>query len=195
MNEIFSIWTLIRASGLLAFYFMTISLAFGLLSSLSIMKKKKTMLVSIHQTGGWYGLLTIVFHMMLIWQDKYVPYSLGEILLPFSAKNAPILSALGTLSFYFFSLVIVSSDFFIKKLGIKRWKKLHFYVIPAWILMVIHGLAIGTDSSKPWALFIYASGCSTIVIIGFIRYIESVLMPKQSKRPITNNKNKSATDN
>ncbi|WML40064.1 ferric reductase-like transmembrane domain-containing protein [Neobacillus sp. OS1-2] len=176
MSDFFSVWTLIRVSGFLAFYFMTLSLAIGLFSSFSIMKKKKARFLSYHQTSGWYGLLTILFHILLIWQDQYVPYSLRELFVPFMAKNEPLFSGLGTLSFYLFLIVIGSSDFFIKKMGVKKWKKIHFAVIPAWIFMLVHGLAIGTDSSEPWALLIYLLSSSFILVLLFMRIVESIML-------------------
>jgi sulfoxide reductase heme-binding subunit YedZ len=180
INNYFSVWTLIRCSGFLAYFFMTMSLAFGLLTSFSFMKKKKAVLIAYHQTSGWYGLLTIIFHMTLLWKDTFVPYSLTELFVPFSAKNAPVFSALGTLSFYLFILVIGTSDFFIKKLGRERWKKIHLAVIPAWLMMVVHGLAIGTDASKPWALFLYAGGVSLILVLGLLRYFDSTSIRQAS---------------
>lgn len=181
MSEYLSVWTLIRASGFLAFYFLTLSLIIGLFSTYSIMKKKKATLLSYHQTSGWYGLLTIIFHIILIWRDQYVPYSLSELLLPFHANNKPLYSALGTLSFYLFFIVIGSSDFFIKKLGIRKWKKIHLTVIPAWIFMLVHGLTIGTDSSKSWALVIYLTSSSLVTLLLFIRIMEAI-MSKQTPK-------------
>jgi sulfoxide reductase heme-binding subunit YedZ len=183
-SEYLSTWIWIRASGFLAFYFMTLSLSFGLLSSFSIMKKKKARLIALHQTSGWMGLLTIMFHMLLILQDKYAPYSLIELLLPLAAKNKPLFSALGTLSFYLFLLVIVTSDFWIKKLGIKLWRKIHLTVIPAWMLMLVHGVVIGTDSREPWAIFLYASSCSLISVLGLIRYLETSYQHKELSQKI-----------
>jgi methionine sulfoxide reductase heme-binding subunit len=173
MSEYLSNWTLIRTSGFLAFYFMTLSLSLGLIGSFTVMKRKKAKWVSLHQTSGWYGLLIIFFHILLVWQDDYVPYSLSQLLLPFYAENEPVFSGIGTLSFYLFLLVIVSSDFFIKKLGIKKWKKLHLAVIPAWIFMILHGILLGSDSSEPWAISIYAVGLTLVLVLGVLRYIES----------------------
>ncbi|MEH7248759.1 ferric reductase-like transmembrane domain-containing protein [Neobacillus niacini] len=184
MNVYFSAWTFIRVSGFLAYYLMTFSLLLGLCSSLSIMKKNKVKLISLHQVSGWYGLLTIFFHMVLIWQDQYVPYSLKEVLLPFYAENESIYSGLGTLSFFLFFLVIGSSDFFIKHLGKKKWKNLHFAVIPAWIMMFIHGIGIGTDSSEAWALVLYALGGSLLIVFGFVRYLEYVSLHKQKSNEL-----------
>lgn len=189
MNTFFTVWTFIRLSGLLGFYLLTLSLIFGLLSSLSFMKKRKILLTTLHQTSGWYGLLTVIFHIILIWRDQYVPYSLAEIFLPFSAQNKPVLSALGTLSFYLFFIVIGSSDFFMKRLGIKNWKRIHLTVIPAWVLMTVHSLLIGTDSSRAWALFLYGSTGSLIVILLILRLTESVLL-KQSSISIKRNQHK-----
>jgi sulfoxide reductase heme-binding subunit YedZ len=189
MIEFFSVWSFIRTSGFLAYFFMTLALAFGLLNSLSIMKKKKAVLLIYHQTSGWFGLLTIVFHMTLIWKDTYVPYSLTELFIPFSAKNEPVFSALGTLSFYLFLLVIGTSDFFIKKLGRERWKKVHLAVIPAWVMMVVHGLTIGTDSSKSWALSIYVVGIILVLVLAIFRYTESLLL-RHSPQSNQNNKAK-----
>lgn len=182
MTEFFTVWNMIRCSGFLAFYFFTLSLALGLVSSYSIMKKKKGILVKAHQTSGWYGLLTTIFHVILIWKDQYVPYSLLEIIVPLTAKNQPILSAFGTAAFYLLLLVMISSDFFMKKIGINRWKKIHVAVIPAWIFMVLHGIFIGFDSFKPWAMFLYGSGISILILLGFIRYVEHI--SKQKHVPI-----------
>ena len=186
MSDYFSTWSLIRTSGFLAYYLMALSLAIGLLSSFSVMKKKKAMFISLHQSTGWAGLLTILFHILLIWQDQYVPYSLKELFIPFLAKNEPFLSALGTISFYLFFIVIGSSDFFIKKMGIKRWKKLHIAVIPAWMMMVFHGILIGTDSTKPWALFLYAAGIVGIAIIGLLRLLNTAVEQpaRQQRKPL-----------
>jgi sulfoxide reductase heme-binding subunit YedZ len=185
MSDWFSVWNLIRCSGFLAFYFMTVSLALGLCKSFPMLKKKKGLILQFHQTSGWYGLLTIIFHIILIWQDQYVPYSLTEILLPLTAKNEVIVSSLGTLSFYLFFLVTISSDFFIKKLGLKLWKKIHLVVIPAWVLMLIHGLFIGSDTDKPWAMFLYGGASSILIVLGLIRFLDSVTSRQQADRPVS----------
>lgn len=181
MTNFFSVWSLIRTSGFTAYFFMTISLSFGLLSSLNRMKTKKALLLNIHQTSGWYGFLTIIFHMMLIWKDQFIPYKLAEIFIPFYAKHAPFFSALGTLAFYLFLLVIGTSDFFIKKLGRSRWKRVHLAVIPGWMMMVIHGLTIGTDSSKAWALLFYTGGVILIFVLVFVRFFDANYVSSPSK--------------
>ena len=148
-----STWNLIRTSGFLAYFLFTFSIAAGLMNRLFIFQKQKQLMLELHKISGWTGMLTVVFHATLLLVDTYVPYQIWGILIPFSAEYAPVFSALGTISFYLFLLTLATSDFFIKTLGRSLWKKIHFLVIPAWILMILHGILIGTDSAKTWAAF------------------------------------------
>jgi len=175
--EFISSWNFIRLSGFLAYFLLTISLAAGLAGRMAGLKKKKPLMMTLHQTSGWAGFLTIIFHIILLWKDEYVPYTLLELLAPFSAQNAPILSAFGTISFYLFLITIAASDFFMRTLGRKLWKTLHFLVIPAWALMVLHGLLIGTDSTQPWAAFLYGGGVILLFTLLALRYAETKLQP------------------
>ncbi|WP_318505007.1 ferric reductase-like transmembrane domain-containing protein [Bacillus sp. T3] len=181
-NELFSTWNLIRVSGLLSYFLLTMSLAFGFLQSFQSLKRKKPVFLLIHQNSGWIGLLVIVFHMMLLFWDQYVHYPVLSILVPFNSEHEPFYSGLGTISFYLFLMIIGSSDFFMKKLGRIVWKKIHLLAIPAWILMAIHGFMIGSDSSKGWAQLIYIVSVSIIMVLGVARGMESVALP-QHKSP------------
>ena len=106
-----STWNLIRTSGFLAYFLFTFSIAAGLMGRLSIFQKQKLLMLELHKTSGWIGMLTTIFHAALLVVDAYVPYQVGEILLPFSAENSPVLSAFGTISLYFFLLTMATSIF------------------------------------------------------------------------------------
>ena len=177
-----STWNLIRTSGFLAYFLFTFSIAVGLMGRFSIFQKQKLLMLELHKTSGWIGMLTTVFHAALLIADAYVPYQVGEILLPFSAENSPVLSAFGTLSLYFFLLTMATSDFFMKKLGRSLWKKSHMLVLPAWLLMVLHGVLIGTDSAQSWAAFLYGGSVILILTLLFFRHLESKLKSTTSKK-------------
>ncbi|MED3662859.1 ferric reductase-like transmembrane domain-containing protein [Ureibacillus sp. FSL K6-8385] len=160
--DVFTNWNLIRASGFLAYFLLTLSIMAGGMQKLSDFQNHKPLLMELHKISGWTGVLTVVFHGTLLLVDKYVPYNIVELLIPFAAENEPFHSGIGTLSFYLFLIVMATSDFFMKKLGFQLWKKLHFLVFPAWVFMTLHGIFIGTDSGQVWAIFIY---CASIVLI------------------------------
>lgn len=180
--DVLSTWNLIRGSGFLAYFLLTFSLAAGLLNRLLAFQKQKLLILELHKVSGWAGLLTIVFHATLLLVDDYATYRISEILFPFSAENEPVLSGLGTISLYFFLLTIATSDFFIKKLGRALWKRIHLLVIPAWILMVLHGIFIGTDTAQPWAAFVYGGGIILIMFLLVFRYLEGRIGTPKSKK-------------
>lgn len=177
-TELISTWNLIRVSGFLSYFLLTMSVAFGLLQSFSSLKKKKPQFLFIHQNSGWIGILVSLFHMLLLFWDQYVHYPVLSILVPFSSEHETFTSGLGTISFYLFFIIIGSSDFFMKRLGRIAWKKIHLLAVPAWVLMALHGIMIGSDSSEGWAQLIYIVTISIIMILGVARGMESVAIPQ-----------------
>ncbi|MGJ7919669.1 ferric reductase-like transmembrane domain-containing protein [Neobacillus sp. LXY-4] len=173
-NEYFSTWNLIRLSGFLSYFLLTASLAFGFLQAFPSLKRRKGEFLQIHQTSGWIGLLGILYHMMMLYWDQYVHYPIFSILVPFSSEHEAFYSGLGTISFYLFFLIIGSSDFLMKKLGRSVWKKIHLLAVPAWLLMTVHGILLGTDSSEKWAQFIYFGSISIIIVLGILKGAEIV---------------------
>lgn len=168
MKWLFSTWTMIRLSGLTGHFFLTLSVLAGLLGSFPALKKQKARLHNIHLYSGWTGLLAIVLHATLIIVDTYAPLSLLEILVPGTASYEPLWNAFGTISLYLFGFVLVTSDFLKETLGKTLWKLTHWLVLPAWLLMTLHGIFIGTDTGTLFTTIWYA--CSTLTLFTLILY-------------------------
>ncbi|GLY09463.1 ferric reductase-like transmembrane domain-containing protein [Pseudobacillus badius] len=175
--EFFSTWHFIRFSGLLAFFLMTFSVSAGLLSSMTMLKKKKPLMLELHQTSGWIGFLVMLFHMVMLWKDEYVSYQIAEIIIPFMDDYAPVYSAFGIFSFFLFLIVLATSDFFMKKLGRGLWKKVHLLVLPAWVFMMLHGLFIGTDTEQLGIASVYAGSAVLVALLLALRYAEALFQP------------------
>lgn len=176
--DFLSTWFLIRISGFLAFFWFTFSIAAGLMGQISLCKPNKPLINELHKKSGWLGFLTTLFHMFLLLVDPYITYHIFELFIPFQTEYEPIYSALGTLSFYLAISTIFTSDFLIKKLGRKIWKKVHLLVLPAWLLMLLHGIFIGTDTVQPLIASFYGGSTILILFLGFFRYLEGHLKTK-----------------
>ncbi|GAB0169803.1 ferric reductase-like transmembrane domain-containing protein [Lysinibacillus sp. CTST325] len=163
---IMSTWEWIRLLGFLAYFYFTISIIFGLLRKSSFVKSHKNLVYHIHQNAGWLGLITVIAHMLVLLIDHYEPYSIAGILIPFSAKYQSLPSALGTIAFYLFLMVIMTSDLWIRTMNRNLWKKLHFLVLPAWALSLAHGVLIGTDTENTLIIMFYVvSGGITMLVL------------------------------
>lgn len=167
------IWIAIRATGLTGYFLLTLSLLMGIYSHIP---RKKGSVLAFHQIIGQIALLFIAVHAYLLIFDNYEPYSVTELLIPFSASYEPILSGLGTIAVYLLIIVILTSDF-MKKVGRSAWKKAHYLVFPLWFLSAIHGLFLGTDTQSLWAVALYGS---TVLIISMATIF--LVLKKYSKK-------------
>jgi methionine sulfoxide reductase heme-binding subunit len=170
--QLFDTWHIIRLLGLLAYFFFSMSLIFGMLSRLSVFKKKKGFFNLIHMSSSWAGLFTLLGHMLVLLIDHYQPYTLIEIILPFTAQYEPIASALGTLAFFIFLIVLFTSDVLMNKMKRSTWKWIHLMVFPAWVLMLLHGIIMGTDSTTWWAVAVYGVSAIIMVILFAVKVMD-----------------------
>ncbi|MFB9326811.1 ferric reductase [Paenibacillus aurantiacus] len=162
-------WETIRALGLLSFAAITAGICLGILYSLPfwsapvkkrLYKTHSTLTIGGAALGMGHGILTVI--------DTYVPYSWSMLLLPFTASHRPVLSGLGTLSFYLLLLIILSTDLR-GKLKRPLWFLLHLSAYPAFVMSLVHGFFMGTDSSSLAAQWFYALSACAVVLATLVR--------------------------
>lgn len=179
--QLFDTWHLIRLFGLLAYFFFTMSLAFGMLSRLSVFKKEKGLFNFIHMSSSWSGLFTLLAHILILLINHYQPYTILEIIVPFAATYEPVASALGTIDFFIFLIVLFTSDVLLGKMNRALWKWLHLLVFPAWVLMLLHGLIMGTDSATWWGAVVYGASAFIILFIFTAKVMDREKKPESRR--------------
>lgn len=180
-----STWEWIRLLGFVAYFYFTASIIFGLLRKTPNVKKHKNLLYQLHQSAGWFGLVAVITHMLLLMIDRYEPYSIVELLIPFTSDFEPLLSGIGSIAFYLFLIVMFTSDLWIQKMKFPMWKKFHLVVLPAWILSFIHGVFIGTDTDNPVVQIIY---WSTLIIVLISFNVRHFVNKEKNKEKVTGDK-------
>lgn len=170
-NMTFNTWELIRLFGLISYFYFTISIVFGLLRKTHTIQSKKNLLYQIHQSAGWFGFIALVVHMLLLIIDSYEPYSFAELMIPFISDYQPISSSIGTIAFYLFFIVIITSDLWIRKMKFAIWKWVHLAILPAWFMSLIHGLFIGTDTENPIILTFYVITIVSVSVTFSFRHL------------------------
>ena len=90
--------------------------------------------------------------------------SLGDIVLPFTSKHAPLYTGLGVVGGYLAALLGLTF-YARKRLGAKRWRQAHKATILVYVLSVVHTLGAGTDAREPWLqLFLLATGAPILFL-------------------------------
>ncbi len=150
-------WYLSRASGLVAYLLMWLSLVVGLsiTSRLARLWPGGPSAVDLHQFTGLLGLGFATFHGLILLGDHYIGYTLSQILVPFaSGEYRPLWVGIGQVSFYL--AVLVSLTFYVRRfIGYRVWRTLHFGTFVVYALVTLHSLTAGTDTLTWPALLMY----------------------------------------
>lgn len=138
-------WYAIRATGTVAYLLLYMSVLIGLYSQVQKKRKKKINgVIHFHEELSDWALILVCGHLGILMLDTYMGFKWSELFIPFKTTYKTIPMALGTLSFYFLILTIITSKLR-KKIGYLRWRKLHALNPILYMMVTIHGLWIGTD--------------------------------------------------
>lgn len=185
-----STWSVIKSAGLTSYLLLFLSVILGAFSYGKLVPSNiRSILLPIHQLTGWLGFLFGLLHGIVLTIDSYEPFSLKMVLVPFTAKYHPWTSGMGTISLYFFFLILVTSDW-MKKFGRNVWRFVHYLAFPAYVLSLLHSLLAGSDTKTVWAHSLYATTAGIFVLVICIRAIAGIklnqkqLVQKENRRSI-----------
>jgi predicted ferric reductase len=163
-------WFLSRGSALVSFALLWLSMAFGLSISNQMARTWPggAAAVGLHEYTSIAGLGFGIFHALILMGDRYINYSLFEVLVPFASQNyRPVWVGLGQIAFYIWGLLVLS--FYVrKKIGTRTWRLIHYASFISYLMVLIHGITSGTDTSTVWGPWIYwISGASLLFLLAY----------------------------
>jgi len=175
-----TIWLLARASGLVAFGFLTVSVWLGLAMSTRLLgpRRQKT-LFRWHRTLVWTALWMVGLHALTVLLDPVLHFGLPAGLVPFAAPWKPVGVAAGVIAGWL-TLVLALSFRAKRWLGHRSWRALHYASFAAFVLFLGHALAVGTDLKGVRGLVVVAVAAAPVIWLGLAR----ILMPRAVSRPL-----------
>ena len=159
-------WYVTRAAGLTGYFLLWLSMAWGLAIPSKIAQPflEGTFTYDFHEYLSLLGLGFVFVHVAVLLLDKYLPFSLAQILIPFVDPYRPFWVGLGIIGFYIFLLVTLT--FYIRQwIGVKAFRLIHVLSLAGYLGATLHGLFAGTDSALPVAKILYAG---TFLIVTFL---------------------------
>ena len=172
-------WYLTRAAGLMGYFLIWLSTAWGLVVSSKILDPvmERTFTYDFHEYLSWLGLAFIAAHVIVLMADKYLPYTIWQVLIPFLSPYRPLWVGIGVIAFYLFLLVTIT--FYLKaKIGAEAFRKIHYLSLVAYFGATLHGLYAGTDSVLPIANLLY-KGTFLITLFLVVYWIVLLYFRKQ----------------
>lgn len=160
-----SFWYLARASGLLAYALLTMSVLAGLVLKARPFDRllRPAAVTDLHRFLAFLGLGSIAIHGTALVFDNAVEISPLALLVPGLVPYRPLATALGTLAALGMLLVYVSFPLR-KRIGARTWRRLHWLTYGIFALATAHGIAAGSSTHETWALALY--GMATGAVLG-----------------------------
>ena len=147
------VWTTSRAAGLAALMTASLAISCGLLMALRVpaLRRRAPALRAIHQSLANATFALIGVHALALLLDPVLDPGLTGLLVPFAAPYRPVATALGQVAAY--GILALGATFYVRRrIGAARWRSAHRLLPIFWALAVLHGLLVGTDATRPWAL-------------------------------------------
>ena len=151
------LWYIVRGSGIVAAVCLIILMlsGIGFITGHSFRFLEPIIAWASHRALGIVLGISLLLHMVGLLFDKFVPFSILNLLVPWSSNYKPVTLfgfqlgslniALGVLAFYILVLITVTSLLAIKDTKPRLWKFSHLLSYVVMVFVFFHSLYLGTD--------------------------------------------------
>lgn len=166
-------WLVSRASGIIALLLISLSVLMGLAMATKILRRPglKRGAARMHELVALIALVAIGLHGASLLGDHWLKPGVRGIALPFAMSYRPQFTGVGIIAGYL-ALLLGPSFYLRRRIGARRWRKLHRMTALAWLLSVLHTLGAGSDGSKLWLRVIVFVPCVPIVYLLVLRLLQ-----------------------
>ncbi|MGH3010035.1 MAG: ferric reductase-like transmembrane domain-containing protein [Gaiellaceae bacterium] len=171
-----AIWYAARAAGIAAYLILSVVLCIGLSMGGKAQSKRwpRFSVEDIHRFGGLLVGSLITIHVATIAVDSFLPFSIVNLVVPFTATYRPIWTGLGIAAAEIL-LALAVTNHYRKRLPYRFWRLAHYLNFAVWTLASVHGLMSGTDRGTWWLALIYGVCVASVVMLLVWRFGGSVL--------------------
>ncbi|HBI02742.1 MAG TPA: hypothetical protein DDY49_01760 [Paenibacillaceae bacterium] len=176
-------WILIRSTGISAYLLLSLSIFIGTLYSLReqikpVFKIPDLRIIHIYLSTMALG-ATFLHGGMLLFHREKERLSLQEILVPFTSRYDSFWIGIATIALYFMVLLAITGVMQ-RKFSIVTWRKIHAASYVAFVLALLHSIAVGTDTWNTWIVVLYAT---TGFLVGIV-YLYRVVMLGRTRKSL-----------
>jgi methionine sulfoxide reductase heme-binding subunit len=158
-----TIWYAERAAGIVSYFLLTLLVVLGLTLSNRVRTKRWPMFAieDVHRFVGIVAAVFIALHISLIAVDPFLPFSLTQIFVPFTAGYRPLATGLGTVELELLVAVAVANAVR-RRIPYRLWRATHYLGFVVWSAATVHGLVAGSDRRDAWLLGLYVLAVAAI---------------------------------
>ncbi len=165
-NTVQSFWYVTRAAGIISYLLVWLSTAWGLAVASKIFDRllHRAITFDYHQFISLLAVGFIFLHVSVLMLDKYLPFSLAQVLIPFIDPYRPAWTGVGIIAFYL-TLLVTVTFYLRKRIGMKAFQSIHLLSLVAFFGAAVHGLMAGTDSALLATRWMYVTTLLSVVFL------------------------------
>ena len=166
-----AIWYAARASGVAAYVVLSVVVSLGLALGGKAQNRRwpRFSLEDVHRFGGLLVGSLIGVHVLTIAADSFLPFSLTQLLVPFTAAYRPLWTGLGIAAAELL-LALAITNHYRRRLPHRFWRTAHYLNFAVWTLASLHGLMSGTDRGAWWLALIYGAAVASVLVLLLWRF-------------------------
>jgi sulfoxide reductase heme-binding subunit YedZ len=174
-----AIWYAARASGVAAYVVLSIVVCLGLTLGGKAQSRRwpRFSVEDVHRFGGLLVGSLIGVHIVAIAADSFLPFSLTQLIVPFTSTYRPLWTGLGIAAAEIL-LALAITNHYRKRLPYSFWRKAHYLNFAVWGLASVHGLMSGTDRGAVWLAILYGVSVGSVVTLLVWRFGGSRRAPR-----------------
>src|SRR5215469_18642835 len=166
-----AIWYAARASGVAAYVVLSVVVCLGLALGGKAQNRRwpRFSVEEVHRFGGLLVGSLIGIHVLAIAADSFLPFSLTQLLVPFTSSYRPLWTGPGIAAAELL-LALAITNHYRKRLPYSFWRKAHYLNFAVWGLASVHGLMAGTDRGAVWLAILYGVSVATVLMLLLWRF-------------------------
>jgi methionine sulfoxide reductase heme-binding subunit len=174
-----AIWYAARASGVAAYVVLSVVVSFGLALGGKAQSRRwpRFSVEDVHRFGGLLVGSLIGVHVLAIAVDSFLPFSLSQLLVPFTSSYRPLWTGLGIAAAELL-LALAITNRYRRRLPHRFWRTAHYLNFAVWAFASLHGLMAGTDRGAPWLAILYGLSVASVLMLLLWRFGSSVRAPR-----------------
>jgi len=163
-------WYAARAAGTVAYLLLSTSVVLGMaLSRRARLVWPKFAVEEVHRFLTILAGAFLVVHVGGVLVDTVVPFSLSQVLVPFTASYRPLATGLGVVALELLVAVAVTNALR-ARIPYRLWRRAHYATFGVWAAATVHGVLAGTDRGDPWFLALYAGALAAVAATASLRF-------------------------
>lgn len=166
-----AIWYAARASGVAAYVALSIVVSLGLTLGKKAQSSRwpRFSVEEVHRFGGLLVGSLIGVHVLAIAADSFLPFSLTQLLVPFTSSYRPLWTGLGIAAAELL-LALAITNHYRRRLPYRFWRRAHYLNFAVWGFASLHGLMAGTDRGAAWLAILYGVSVATVLMLLLWRF-------------------------